>query len=228
MKRCQNASLELRESRKRNSNPNMYNDSFEVYPRKINGFIFAIGSFMSAAVLLVWSFFSNKWGESLVLPTNDSTLDIGTKIYYGLNELCILNFGENSVAEAQCSPLTNDMSRLIDGTLERDIRIGKAIIASSIGMSVLLVIVLIYGSIECLPHRLSNLKRHLLFVAMAALDFTLVFVTMVLFTVSRRQNHQDAIGGGDSFGIGFIIGWISLLFKFNGLLILTLLLHFKA
>ena len=120
--------------------------------------------------MLVWSFFSNKWGESLVLPTNDSKLDIGTKIYYGLNELCILNFGENSVAEAQCSPLTNDMSRLIDGTLERDIRIGKAIIASSIGMSVLLVIVLIYGSIECLPHRLSNLKRHLLFVAMAALD----------------------------------------------------------
>ena len=119
---------------------------------------------------LIWSFLSNQWGESLVLPTNDSTIDIGTKIYYGLNELCILNFGESSIAEAQCSPLTNDMLRLIDQTLERDIRIGKAIIASSIAISILLVLVLIYGSIECLPHRLSNLKRHLLFIAMSAID----------------------------------------------------------
>ena len=94
----------------------------------------------------IWSFLSNKWGESLVLPTNESTVDVGTKIYYGLNELCILNFGENSISDAQCSPLTADMSRVIDATLERDIRIGKAIIATSIGLSLFLLIILVYGS----------------------------------------------------------------------------------
>ena len=203
---------------------------------------------------------SNKWGESLVLPTNESTVDIGTKIYYGLSELCILNFGENSISDAQCSPLTADMSRVIDATLERDIRIGKAIIATSIGLSLLLLIILVYGSIECAPHKLSNLKRHFVFLALSGVDCKCAknILSLINYWLSRTgicaddclyniettespRCHWVSISktiqtlttsslssGGDSFGIGFIIGWISLLFKFNGLLILILLLHFKA
>ena len=60
------------------------------------------------------------------------------------------------------------MSRVIDATLERDIRIGKAIIATSIGLSLLLLIILVYGSIECAPHR--HLKRHFVFLALSGVD----------------------------------------------------------
>ena len=67
-----------------------------------------MGNFISALVLSIWSFVNNKWGESLVLPTNDSTVEVGTKIYYGLNQICILNFGESEVtsSDAQCSKVS--------------------------------------------------------------------------------------------------------------------------
>ena len=61
------------------------------------------------------------------------------------------------------------------------------------------------------------------------LAVTLITVGKAIFyKIYFGASKLTTFSGGDSFGVGFIIAWISLLFKFNGLTILLFHLHFKA